>query len=131
VAKSCPFSTIFLKCYVLYVLSFEPFLAPFFQCFLVLSSFLKFHFSTAIILKTDAHLNSQLAADPDRAVKNGAELLDRLVKEVVCKNKFDLPQFIPVLKKSVEEVSNPDCRRVCLHFLLPNTSKPKKCTDKF
>ncbi|XP_049788046.1 protein VAC14 homolog [Schistocerca cancellata] len=42
---------------------------------------------------------SKLAADPDQNVKNGAELLDRLMKDIVTESaSFDLVAFVPVLR---------------------------------
>jgi len=43
---------------------------------------------------------SGLVADPDQTVKNGSELIDRLLKEIVTENsKFDIENFIPVLRE--------------------------------
>jgi vacuole morphology and inheritance protein 14 len=45
-------------------------------------------------------------------VRNGAELLDRLIKDVVTEgNPFDLEKFIPLLSDRVN-VFNPECRKV-------------------
>jgi hypothetical protein len=52
-----------------------------------------------------------MAADPDVNVRNGAELLDRLIKDVVTEgNPFDLEKFIPLLSDRVN-VFNPECRK--------------------
>lgn len=41
----------------------------------------------------------QLYADLDVDVKNGAQLLDRLIKDVVTESdNFDLEKFIPLLR---------------------------------
>lgn len=46
---------------------------------------------------------SRLVADPDVAVKNASELLDRLLKDIITENSqiFDLPSFIPLLRERV------------------------------
>ncbi|XP_071443613.1 protein VAC14 homolog [Hetaerina americana] len=46
---------------------------------------------------------ARLAADPDHNVKTGAELLDRLMKEIVTESgtPFDLASFIPMLRERV------------------------------
>lgn len=41
----------------------------------------------------------KLAADPDLNVKNGAQLLDRLMKDIVIEsNVFEVEKFIPLLR---------------------------------
>eukprot|EP00128_Syssomonas_multiformis_P017551 Colp12_sorted_trinity150504_noHs@28287 len=48
---------------------------------------------------------SKLAADPDPNVKNGAELLDRLVKDIVTEStSFDIERFVPLLKERIYAV---------------------------
>ena len=43
---------------------------------------------------------SQIVEDPDQNVKNGSELLDRLLKDIVTESdKFDVPAFIPILRE--------------------------------
>jgi len=43
---------------------------------------------------------SQVVADPDQNVKNGSELLDRLLKDIVTESKgFDVESFVPVLRE--------------------------------
>ncbi|KAG8226294.1 hypothetical protein J437_LFUL002733 [Ladona fulva] len=46
---------------------------------------------------------ARLAADPDHNVKSGAELLDRLMKDIVTESgtPFDLASFIPMLRERV------------------------------
>jgi vacuole morphology and inheritance protein 14 len=46
---------------------------------------------------------SRLVSDPDVAVKNASELLDRLLKDIITENSsiFDLPSFIPLLRERV------------------------------
>jgi vacuole morphology and inheritance protein 14 len=52
-----------------------------------------------------------LAADSDINVKNGAQLLDRLIKDIVTESRgFDIERFIPLLQERVY-VINPHCRR--------------------
>ena len=44
----------------------------------------------------------QLAAHPDQNVKNGAELLDRLIKDIVTESSsFDLVAFVPLLRERI------------------------------
>jgi len=43
---------------------------------------------------------SQVVADPDQNVKNGSELLDRLLKDIVTESKsFDVESFVPALRE--------------------------------
>ncbi|XP_029641338.1 protein VAC14 homolog [Octopus sinensis] len=45
---------------------------------------------------------SKLTADPDQHVKNGTELLDRLIKDIVTESaSFDLVAFIPLLRERI------------------------------
>ncbi|XP_066290973.1 protein VAC14 homolog isoform X1 [Branchiostoma lanceolatum] len=45
---------------------------------------------------------SKLAADPDPNVKNGSELLDRLLKDIVSEStSFDLASFMPLLRERI------------------------------
>lgn len=45
---------------------------------------------------------SKLAAHPDQNVKNGAELLDRLIKDIVTESSsFDLVAFVPLLRERI------------------------------
>lgn len=45
---------------------------------------------------------SKLAADPDQNVKNGSELLDRLMKDIVTESSsFDLVAFMPLLREKI------------------------------
>ncbi|CAH0589970.1 unnamed protein product [Chrysodeixis includens] len=45
---------------------------------------------------------ARLAADPEPQVKQGAELLDRLVKDIVTESQtFDLAAFIPMLRERI------------------------------
>ena len=49
----------------------------------------------------------QLFADVDVDVKNGANLLDRLVKDIVTESEsFDVDKFIPLLQKYIR-MTNP------------------------
>ena len=43
---------------------------------------------------------SKVVEDPDQNVKNGSELLDRLLKDIVTESKkFDVVAFIPILRE--------------------------------
>ena len=43
---------------------------------------------------------SVVVADPDQNVKNGSELLDRLLKDIVTESKkFEVAAFVPVLRE--------------------------------
>ena len=54
----------------------------------------------------------KLADDPDPSVKNGAELLDRLIKDIVTeKPAFDVDAFIPLLSERVNSIK-PHVRQV-------------------
>uniref|UniRef100_A0A1Q3FD56 Protein VAC14 homolog n=1 Tax=Culex tarsalis TaxID=7177 RepID=A0A1Q3FD56_CULTA len=46
---------------------------------------------------------SRLVTDPDQAVKNGSELLDRLLKDIVIESNstFDLNVFIPLVRERI------------------------------
>ncbi|CAB3250954.1 unnamed protein product [Arctia plantaginis] len=45
---------------------------------------------------------ARLAADPEQQVKQGAELLDRLVKDIVTESQtFELASFIPMLRERI------------------------------
>ncbi len=49
----------------------------------------------------------------DVDVKNGANLLDRLIKDIVTESEmFDVEKFIPLLQKYIER-TNPYIRQVC------------------
>lgn len=58
----------------------------------------------------------QLAADPDTKVRNGAQLLDRLIKDIVTESEgkmFNVEKFIPLLQVYIfflNEESNFCCR---------------------
>ena len=54
----------------------------------------------------------QLASDSDPGVKNGSELLDRLIKDIVTESPtFDIDKFIPLLTERIYTV-NPHARQV-------------------
>lgn len=60
---------------------------------------------------------SKLAADPDPNVKNGAELLDRLIKDVVTESSnFDLVSFIPILRERIY-TTNPHAKQFLVSWL--------------
>ena len=44
----------------------------------------------------------KLSADPEKSVKDGAQLLDRLIKDIVCEaDSFDVERFIPLLEQRI------------------------------
>lgn len=60
---------------------------------------------------------SKLAADPDPNVKNGAELLDRLIKDVVMESSsFDLVSFVPILRERIY-TTNPHAKQFLVSWL--------------
>eukprot|EP00794_Sanderia_malayensis_P019211 gene19211-21135_t len=60
---------------------------------------------------------SKLAADPDPNVKNGAELLDRLIKDVVTESsQFDLVSFMPLLRERIY-TQNPHAKQFLVSWL--------------
>lgn len=53
----------------------------------------------------------QLADDTDGNVRNGSELLDRLMKDIVTESAlFNIPAFIPLLRERIY-TKKPFCRR--------------------
>ncbi|XP_022253799.1 protein VAC14 homolog isoform X2 [Limulus polyphemus] len=59
----------------------------------------------------------KLAADPDQNVKNGSELLDRLMKDVVTESSsFDLVKFIPLLRERMY-TKNPFARQFIVSWV--------------
>ncbi|BFZ12886.1 hypothetical protein BsWGS_15925 [Bradybaena similaris] len=60
---------------------------------------------------------SKLAAHPDQNVKNGAELLDRLIKDIVTESSsFDLVAFIPLLRERIY-TRNPFARQFVVSWI--------------
>ncbi|KAK3086172.1 hypothetical protein FSP39_014663 [Pinctada imbricata] len=60
---------------------------------------------------------SKLTADPDQNVKNGTELLDRLIKDIVTESpNFDLKAFIPLLRERVY-AKNPESRQFIVSWI--------------
>ncbi|XP_075215817.1 protein VAC14 homolog isoform X2 [Lycorma delicatula] len=60
---------------------------------------------------------SRLAADPDQNVKNGSELLDRLMKDIVTESAtFDLVGFMPLLRERIY-ASNTFARQFVISWL--------------
>ncbi|KXJ24188.1 protein VAC14 homolog [Exaiptasia diaphana] len=67
---------------------------------------------------------SKLAADPDPNVKNGAELLDRLVKDIVTESSsFDLVSFMPILREKIY-TANPYAKQFLISWLMVLVSVP-------
>jgi hypothetical protein len=66
----------------------------------------------------------KLAADPDLNVKNGAQLLDRLLKDIVTESaSFQLDRFVPLLQERVH-VINPFVRSFLLGWITLLDSVP-------
>lgn len=66
----------------------------------------------------------QLSADPDISVRNGAELLDRLMKDVVTESvEFDVEKFMPLLRDRVM-VLNPSTRQFLVSWITVLDSVP-------
>ena len=60
---------------------------------------------------------SKLAADPDQNVKSGAELLDRLMKDIVTESpSFDLIEFIDLLRDRIYS-NNPFSRQFIVSWI--------------
>lgn len=72
-------------------------------------------------------LNSQLAADTELSVKNGMDLLDRLIKDIVSEedigDQFSLPRFIPLLSERIYTV-NPFTRSFLVGWITVLDSVP-------
>eukprot|EP01135_Chromosphaera_perkinsii_P002419 Nk52_evm25s223 gene=Nk52_evmTU25s223 len=67
---------------------------------------------------------SRLAADTDPNVRNGAELLDRLVKDIVTEStNFDIEKFIPLLRERIYAV-NPYVRQFLVSWVTVLDSVP-------
>jgi vacuole morphology and inheritance protein 14 len=67
----------------------------------------------------------QLYSDVDVDVKNGAQLLDRLVKEIVTESTdFDVDAFIPLLQRKLK-LKNPYIRQLLLGWISVFDSIPK------
>ncbi|KAJ9577283.1 hypothetical protein L9F63_006122, partial [Diploptera punctata] len=57
---------------------------------------------------------SKLAADPDQNVKNGSELLDRLMKDIVTESSsFDLVAFMPLLREKIYTNHTLEIKKMC------------------
>jgi len=66
----------------------------------------------------------KLSSDPDPNVKNGAQLLDRLVKDIVAEsNAFDILAFIPLLRGRIKQV-NPFIRQFLIGWIVMLDSVP-------
>ncbi|XP_041376053.1 protein VAC14 homolog [Gigantopelta aegis] len=60
---------------------------------------------------------SKLSADPDQNVKNGAELLDRLIKDIVTESSsFNLVAFVPLLRERIY-TRNPSARQFVVSWI--------------
>ncbi|OQV15099.1 Protein VAC14-like protein [Hypsibius exemplaris] len=68
---------------------------------------------------------SKLCADSDTNTKNGAELLDRLVKDVVIESKsFNLETFVPLLRERIY-ARNPFVRQFLVSWIAVLDSVPE------
>ena len=66
----------------------------------------------------------KLSSDPDPNVKNGAQLLDRLVKDIVAESDtFDIHTFIPLLRGRIKQV-NPFIRQFLIGWIVMLDSVP-------
>eukprot|EP01132_Coremiostelium_polycephalum_P000476 gene476-602_t len=66
----------------------------------------------------------KLSADPDPQVKSGAQLFDRLLKDIVTESPvFDIERFIPLLRERVYVV-NPFCRQFLVGWIIVLDSVP-------
>ncbi|RLO11492.1 hypothetical protein DYB28_010441, partial [Aphanomyces astaci] len=66
----------------------------------------------------------KLFADVDTDVKNGAHLLDRLVKDIVTESEvFDVDMFIPLLQNNIRK-SNPYIRQLIVGWITVLDSVP-------
>lgn len=66
-----------------------------------------------------------LYADVDLDVKNGAQLLDRLLKDVVTESEnFAISKFIPLLKERIR-IKNPDIRQLLIGWIIVLDSVPE------
>jgi vacuole morphology and inheritance protein 14 len=67
---------------------------------------------------------TKLSADPDVNVKNGAQLLDRLIKDIVAESEnFDIDKFMPLLQERVYAL-NPFVRKFLIGWLTVLDSVP-------
>lgn len=59
----------------------------------------------------------QLADDHENTVRNGSEVLDRLMKDIVTESlSFNVPSFIPLLRERIY-VKKPFCRRFIVSWV--------------
>jgi vacuole morphology and inheritance protein 14 len=66
----------------------------------------------------------KLYADVDIDVKNGAQLLDRLIKDVVTESEtFDVDKFIPLLRERIR-IKNPFIRQLLVGWIVVLDSVP-------
>jgi vacuole morphology and inheritance protein 14 len=65
-----------------------------------------------------------LHADQDRDVRNGAQLLDRLIKDVVTESdQFDVEHFVPLLRANIH-LENPYIRQLVVGWITVLDSVP-------
>jgi len=74
---------------------------------------------------------SEVVADPDQNVKNGSELLDRLLKDIVTESKiFDVESFVPVLRERMY-TRDRFVRQFLVSWISVLDSVPDSCTVRF
>ena len=67
----------------------------------------------------------KLSADPERLVKDGAETLDKLMKDIVCESdSFDVERFIPLLEQRILH-PNPFVRQFMIGWITTLDSVPE------
>jgi len=68
----------------------------------------------------------KLSTDPDVQVRNGAQLLDRLLKDIVTESDtFSLEEFLPCLKERIHVTNlNPNARQLLLGWIQVLDSVP-------
>lgn len=74
---------------------------------------------------------SCVVADPDQNVKNGSELLDRLLKDIVTESKaFDVESFVPALRERMY-TRDRFVRQFLVSWISVLDSVPDSCTVRF
>jgi len=74
---------------------------------------------------------SEVVADPDQNVKNGSELLDRLLKDIVTESKiFNVESFVPVLRERMY-TRDRFVRQFLVSWISVLDSVPDSCTVRF
>ncbi len=75
--------------------------------------------------------HEQLFAHVDADVKNGANLLDRLIKDIVTETEtFDIEAFIPLLQKHIKR-TKPYIRQLVVGWITVLVSIAAQCLAVF